>query len=547
MARLKTLAETVMPVAERRTWIESQPLPCNIAALIAEAAAEAGDRLAWNFFESGATITYAALRRSVNGIARELSALGIAKGTHVAVMMPNVAAMPLSWLALGTLGAVMVPVNVNYTWRELAYVVNDSDAEYALVHRHCLPVLEQCIAAGDIRIDPARVVVVDPPAESPYRDWATLADSPVDDYTPPEPVGLDDLLNIQYTSGTTGFPKGCMLTQRYWIVSGKVNAFRDARRYGRILVSTPFYYMDPQWLLLMTFYHRGTLFVAAKQSVSRFMGWVRPYGINFCLFPYLIFKQPETPDDGRNDVVRANVYGVPREIHALIEQRFDLVLREAFGMTEVGSAMFMPIEATDMVGSGACGLPSPFRECAVFDADGRPVAQGDVGELCIRGPGTMLGYYNNAAATKAAFRDGWFRTGDLFRVDARGYFYIVGRQKDMIRRSSENIAAREVESVLNGIPVVLESAAVAVPDETRGEEVKAYIVLDPDTAPSDAVLGDIIRQCQRQLAKFKVPRYYAFRAALPKTPSLKIAKQQLRSEARAVSEPTYDRVTGQWL
>jgi acyl-CoA synthetase (AMP-forming)/AMP-acid ligase II len=547
MARLKTLAETVMPVAKRRAWIESQPLPCNIAALIAEAATEAGDRLAWNFFESGETITYAALRRSVNGIARELSGIDIAKGTHVAVMMPNVAAMPLSWLALGTLGAVMVPVNVNYTKRELAYVVNDSDAEYVFVHRHCLPVLEQCIDAGDIRIDPARIIVVDPPAKSRYRDWATLTGSPVDDYTPPEPVALDDLLNIQYTSGTTGFPKGCMLTQRYWVVSGKVNAFRDARRYGRILASTPFYYMDPQWLLMMTFYQRGTLFVAAKQSVSRFMGWVRTYGINFCLFPYLIFKQPETPDDGRNDVVRANVYGVPREIHALIEQRFDLVLREAFGMTEVGSAMFMPIEATDMVGSGACGLPSPFRECAVFDADGKPVTQGDVGELCIRGPGIMLGYYNNAAATKAAFRDGWFRTGDLFRVDARGYFYIVGRQKDMIRRSSENIAAREVESVLNGIPVVLESAAVAVPDETRGEEVKAYIVLGPDTAPSDAVLGDIILQCQRQLAKFKVPRYYAFRTALPKTPSLKIAKQQLRSEARAVSEPTYDRVTGQWL
>jgi len=547
MARLKTLEEQVMPVAERRAWIESQPLPRNIAELIAQAAGEAGDRLAWNFFESGEAITYDELRRSVNGIARELNALGVAKGTHVAVMMPNVAAMPLSWLALGTLGAVMVPVNVNYLGRELAYVVNDSDAEYVLVHRQCLAVLEQCLAAGSISIDAARIVVVDPPPGSSYRDWSTLAESPVDTYAPPEPVGLDDLLNIQYTSGTTGFPKGCMLTQRYWLVSGKVNAFRDARKYGRILASTPFYYMDPQWLLLMTFYHRATLFVAAKQSVSRFMGWVRTYGINFCLFPYLIFKQPETADDGRNEIVRANVYGVPREIHALIEERFDLVLREAFGMTEVGSAMFMPIEATDMVGSGACGLPSPFRECAVFDADGRPVAAGEIGELCIRGAGIMLGYYNNPEATKAAFRDGWFRTGDLFRVDERGYFTIVGRQKDMIRRSSENIAAREVESVLNGIPVVLESAAVAVPDETRGEEVKAYIVLDAETTPSDAVLGDIITQCQRQLAKFKVPRYYAFRSALPKTPSLKIAKQVLRDEAPAVSEPTYDRVTGQWL
>ncbi|MEO8136495.1 MAG: AMP-binding protein, partial [Betaproteobacteria bacterium] len=497
--------------------------------------------------DSGERISYGALRRSVNGIARGLDGQGIRKGTHVAVMMPNVAAMPLSWLALGTIGAVMVPVNVNYLERELAYVINDSNAEYVLVHRQCLAVLEQCLASGAVHIDAGHIIVVDPPPGSQYRDWRALAQSPCASYTPPEPVGLDDLLNIQYTSGTTGFPKGCMLTQRYWIVSGKVNAFRDARRYDRILASTPFYYMDPQWLLLMAIYHRATLYVAAKQSVNRFMGWVRAFGINFCLFPYLIFKQPEAPEDGRNEVVRANVYGVPRDIHALIEQRFDLVLREAFGMTEVGSAMFMPVEATDMVGSGACGLPSPFRQCAVFDADGNPVPAGEIGELCIRGAGIMLGYYNNPEATAAAFRGGWFHTGDLFRVDDRGYFYIVGRQKDMIRRSSENIAAREVESVLNGIAVVLESAAVAVPDETRGEEVKAYIVLDANIAPSDAVLGDIIGHCQQQLAKFKVPRYYAFRASLPKTPSLKIAKQVLKAEARAISEPTYDRITGQWL
>lgn len=547
MARLSTLDETVMPVRERRVWIETQALPENIADLIGQAADAAGDQLAWNFFESGETISYSALKPSVNGIARSMNRLGVRKGTHVAVMMPNIAAMPLSWLALGTLGAVMVPVNINYLERELAYVINDSHAEYLLVHRQCLEVLERCIASDDIHIDAARIIVVDAPPDSKYRNWSTLAESPCESYTPPEPVGLDDLLNIQYTSGTTGFPKGCMLTQRYWIVSGKVNAFRDARKYKRILASTPFYYMDPQWLLLMTFYQRATIFVAAKQSTSRFMGWVRQFGINFCLFPYLIFKQPERPEDGHNEVIRANVYGVPRDIHARIEERFDLVLREAFGMTEVGSAMFMPVEAMNMVGSGSCGVPSPFRECAIFDADGNPVPAGEIGELCIRGAGIMLGYYNNPEATASAFRDGWFRTGDLFRVDERGYFYIVGRQKDMIRRSSENIAAREVEAVLNGIPVVLESAAVAVPDETRGEEVKAYIVLDPDTTPSDAVLGDIIRRCQQQLAKFKVPRYYSFRASLPKTPSLKIAKKVLQAEARGIAEPTYDRATGQWL
>jgi crotonobetaine/carnitine-CoA ligase len=547
MARQQTLAESAMPVAERRAWIEGEPLPRNVADLVRASAAASGERLAWSFFESGDTLAYRDLPRRVNGIARRLLESGVRKGTHVAVMMPNVEAMPLSWLALATLGGVMVPVNINYTPRELAYVVNDSDAEYVLIHRQCLDVLEQCLRAKDFALDPSRVFVVDPPPGIAYRDWAWLDAAPCDAFEPPHPVGLDDLLNIQYTSGTTGFPKGCMLTQRYWLVSGKVNAFRDARRYERILASTPFYYMDPQWLLLMAFYQRATLCVALKQSITRFMDWVRAHEISFCLFPYLIYKQPPRPEDGRNDVVRANVYGVPRDIHAKIEERFDLVLREAFGMTEVGSAMYMPIEATDMVGSGACGIPSPFRECGVFDDEGRPAPDGEIGELCIRGPGIMLGYYKKPEATAAAFRDGWFRSGDLFRRDARGYFYIVGRQKDMIRRSSENIAAREVESVLNGIPAVLESAAVPVPDPTRGEEVKAYIVLNDGVAGSDAVLDEFIRHCRGQLAKFKVPRYYSFLSSLPKTPSLKVAKGVLRAEAQKGGEPTYDSVAQRWL
>ena len=136
---------------------------------------------------------------------------------------------------------------------------------------------------------------------------------------------------------------------------------------------------------------------------------------------------------------------------------------------------------------------------------------------------------------------------EQFRQDDRGYFYIVGRQKDMIRRSSENIAAREVEAVLNSIPVVLESAAVPVPDEVRGEEVKAYLVLRDDVNGEDAVLDEIIRGCQAQLAQFKVPRYFSFRTELPKTASLKVAKQGLLASAREGVERTYDRVAGCWV
>jgi crotonobetaine/carnitine-CoA ligase len=406
--------------------------------------------------------------------------------------------------------------------------------------------LEGCIAGGGLRVVRHNVVVCGKGAAG-LHDWDALAQPSDEPFMPPAPVGLDDLLNIQFTSGTTGFPKGCMLTQRYWLTSGKVNAFRDGRRYERILASTPFYYMDPQWLLLMAFFHRGTLFVAARQSTSRFTSWLREHKVQFCLFPFLVYKNPPSNDDPLDDLIRGNVYGVAPAVHAKLEERFDFCAREAFGMTELGSAMFMPIEATDMVGSGSCGVPVPFRECRIVDANDQPVAPGDVGELCVRGPGILLGYYNNPAATEKALRGGWFHTGDLFRQDERGYFYIVGRQKDMIRRSSENIAAREVEAVLNSIPVVLESAAVPVPDEVRGEEVKAYVVLRDGGSADDAMVDQIVKGCQAQLARFKVPRYFSFRTELPKTASLKVAKQGLLASAREGTERTYDRVAGCWL
>jgi crotonobetaine/carnitine-CoA ligase len=535
----------VLPVAERRRAIESEPLPVNVGALLEAAAAETPDHLVWDFFECGERLDYKGLRNTVNGLARSLLEVGIAHGVHVAVMLPNVPAMPLTWLALARLGAVMVPVNTGYRRRELAYVMNDSEARYAVVHADVLPVLQEARASGEVKIADDRIVVVGGDGTTPGVPWERLADTPVAHFAPPREPLRDDLMNIQYTSGTTGFPKGCMLTQRYWLISGKVNAFRDGRHYERILASTPFYYMDPQWLLLMAMYHRATLFVAARQSLSRFMGWVREHRINFCLLPWLVAKQPAHPLDAKNEVVRANVYGVARQLHASIEERFDLCAREAFGMTEVGSAMFMPIEAIDMVGSGSCGLPSPFRECRIADETGRTLPTGEVGELLIRGPGIMTGYYRKPDATAAAFHGDWFRTGDLFRMDERGYFYIVGRVKDMIRRSSENIAAREVEAVLHAMPEIVEAAVVPVPDEIRGEEVKAVLRLQEGLSADRRLLDRVIAHCQESLAPFKVPRYFSFREAFPRTPSHKIAKNVLIGEPAKPGE-CFDRVSGNW-
>ncbi|NYT82817.1 AMP-binding protein [Alcaligenaceae bacterium] len=545
MSREQVLNETVPPLAARIEKLETEPLPKNIGALLDEVAATNPCTLAWNFFELGETIDYATLQKTVNRLACGMFEAGIRKGQHVGVMLPNIPAFPLTWLALARLGAVMVPINIAYTPRELTFIIENGDVEWLVIHDGCLPTLDALTTLpGKLRETHIYTVDSEP---SSTRHWETLLTNVQDDFRPPYDVDLDAPMNIQYTSGTTGFPKGCVLSHRYWLITSKSNAFRDGRKYSRIMAPTPFFYMDPQWLLLMTFFQRGTLYVANRQSPSRFMGWVREHGINFCLLPYLVHKQPEAPNEKAHALVRVNVYGIPKDLHVNLEERFDLIAREAFGMTECGTCLFMPIEATDMTGSGSCGKPGPFRQARIVDESGQPLEAGQVGELQVRGPGMLQSYYKNPQATDAAFDGSWFRTGDLFRQDERGYFYIVGRVKDMIRRAGENIAAREVEAVINALPQVAESAALPVPDEVRGEEVKIYVTLREGFSPDDLPIASLIEHCTAKLARFKIPRYIAYHGTLPKTPSGKVAKQQLKQGVEDLRTGSYDRIQEKWL
>lgn len=544
MSRIAVLAERVSPYPDRKAQIESEALPRNLVALLEFAADGNEDAPALYFFEqSREPLTYGQLLAKVNRLANGFLQRGVRRGTHVAVMLPNIEEFPLTWLAIARIGAVMIPVNVAYTPRELAYVMDDGDAEFLVIHHDQLGTWREA-AQTCARIPEGNAFVVGGSMPG-LAGWEELLQGQSSRFDGEE-AGIDDLLNIQYTSGTTGFPKGCMLTQRYWLTSGKQNAFRDGRVYRRILASTPFFYMDPQWLMVMAFYRRGTLFVARKQSASRFMNWVRDHRIQFTLMPDVVLKQPESSADRDHELIRVNVYGLSKENHKALEERFDVCAREAYGMTEIGTGLFMPLEDAGMVGSGSCGVPVPFREACIADDDGRPVPEGQTGELLIRGPGIMRGYYKKEEANASAFVNGWFRTGDLFRRDARGYFYIVGRKKDMIRRAGENISAHEVESVLVGLPEVEEAAVVPVKDGTRGEEVKAYLVLKPGIERSNA-LARVIEHCQDNLAAFKVPRYFSFRDGFVKTASGKISKPALLAEAADLRAGSFDRVSGSWV
>ena len=531
--------------AERCRRIEAEPLPATDYHVLAEAAAEVPDTVAWNFFDAGVKATYRQVRDDVNRLAGALHETGVRRGDHVAVMIPNVPAFPTTWLALGRIGAVMVPVNVRYRSHDLDYVINDARVTWMVVHGECLPIVE-AMAHRPEGLTDARIIVVEGSGDGAHHDYDTLLADGDPDFEPVEPVGPQDLMNIQYTSGTTGFPKGCMLRQCYWTATRKIAARRDGIRYHNILAAQPFYYMDPQWLMLMAFYHRGTVHVAAHPSATRFMSWVREHGIQFCIFPEAVYRQPPDPRDGDNDLRRVNVYGLRRTVHADLERRFNVRARECFGMTEIGATLFCPLEAVETVGSGSCGIPGPWREAKVVDDEGVEVPRGEMGELVIRGPNIFLGYHDKPEANRDSFFGDWFRTGDLFRQDEEGWFYIVGRKKDMVRRSGENIAAREVESVLIGIDGIADAAVVGVPDALRGEEVKAYIVLEDGVSQEVMPPERITALTGEQLAVFKVPRYLEYVDELPRTPSMKIAKGVLREAKDDLRQGSFDRVDGIW-
>ncbi|WP_342641334.1 class I adenylate-forming enzyme family protein [Rhodoligotrophos ferricapiens] len=516
-------------------------MPASVGSFVDSAAAKYGDKPAWQFIADGAAISYAELAACTQALARGFSDLGVSQGDRVAVMLPNIPGFPLSWLALARIGAAMVPVNTTYMPREVAYVVRDSGASVFVTTTRLYEKLREQPETAAILQD-LQVVLIGDAVEGTHA-WARLLERAGENEAP-RAVACDDLLNIQYTSGTTGFPKGCMLTHRYWLTLSIVTAERLRHQQCNVLAAQPFYYMDPQWLLLMTMRIGGTLFVAEKASSSRFMDWVRRYDIGFCIFPEIVMKQPERQDDADNPLKAAVVFGLSPGMHSALEKRFALKAREGYGMTEVGSALITPFDIDDMVGTGTCGVTSPFRETTIRDGNGEPVKQGEAGELWVRGPGIMLGYWNKPEANAEVFRPGgWFRTGDLFRQDERGFHYLVGRLKDMIRRSGENIAAREIEAVLLEYPAIEQAAAIPVPDPVRGEEVKAVLVL---RAGERFELDAFFAHCSARLAPFKVPRYVQVKQELPKTPSDRIAKHILLKEQADLRMGAYDRVEGVW-
>ncbi|MBF6210717.1 AMP-binding protein [Nocardia puris] len=503
-----------------------------LVGLLAHRAAESPDR-EFLRFERGSW-SFGAIEEWTARLARRLATEdGVRPGDRVAIMLPNVVEWPVAWFAILKAAGVAVPVNSSYRSADLEFVLRDSGARVVFTDAEHTPLVEEVRAAnGELR--DLRIVEVASRSE--------LAGFPA--AGPQVVVAAETLANLQYTSGTTGFPKACMLTHDYWVRLGWICA--GAAGLGPddvVLTSQPYSYMDPQWNTALCLTIGAPLVVLPRFSASGFLADVRRHRATFCYvlgsMPTLLFKQPPTPQDRDNDLRLVLCSAIPAALHARLEQRWGAPWREIYGMTESGADLVsLPGDTAD-VGSGRLGNPIPTKRIRIVDPEGHEVGEGEPGELITSGRPMMLGYWNRPEDTAKVLRDGWLRTGDVAVRDAGGY-RLVGRIKDMVRRGGENIASAEVERVLERDDTIVAAAVVGVPDELFGEEVKAFVQLKPGVEESHATAERIVNAARNQLARFKVPRYVEFVADFPRTPSERVSKPALKARAAEHPGTTYD-------
>ncbi len=489
-------------------------------------------------FEDGLVVTIEDLVTRAGRFAAFLQQT-VKPGDRVAIVLGNRTEWVIAWLAAVASRAILVSINPAVREHDAAHMLRDSGARVAIVDddvaalvvalRSSCPAIEQVV-----RLDGS-----EPDGLSAFG--AGL-----------EPVDLralhprlDDVVNVYYTSGTTGLPKGCMLDHQFWLRF--ITVYTSTYGLGsedRLLCWFQFFYVDPPWMILASLSVGAPLVVMRRLSISRFWNVVAEHGVTQLFgsasLPALLLKRPAQRDEGTT--VRFSVHvGIPRSLHADLVARWGFDWVEAYGLTETGLVVAMPREsAAEMIGSGSIGQPCAGVDVLIADEEGRAVPVGHQGELLLRAPGLMRGYLNNPDATDHVFRGGWFHTGDLVTADEHGFLYFVGRLKDIIRRSGENVAAMEVEEVLRQHPAVLDAAVVAVPDDIRGEEVKAFVALVPEADEAAVSPRSLLAHCAARLARFKVPRYIEYVGEFPRTPSMRVKKSDLVAQAGETGARQWD-------
>ncbi len=554
-------------MSNAKPWIASYPpeIPASLeyprvplTHYLEQAATEYPDNFALNFM--GKRITYRELLTMSYQFANALIKRGVKKGDRVAIMLPNSPQAVICYYGALFVGATVVMTNPLYTERELTHQLNDSGAETIitldLLYKRVMNVkpstpLKRLIitSVGDFLPFLKKLfypLVQRKQGHNPQVAYGgevepflsllkESATTPVNTEIDPE----QDLALLQYTGGTTGVSKGVMLTHSNLIANAiQCQAVLYKLKKGRekILGALPLFHVYG----MTTVMNKGISMAAeiilvprfdVKQILDTINKW-KP-----TLFPgaptmYIgLINHPELKKYDLSSI-EACVSGsapLPVEVQHRFEELTGGKLVEGYGLTEASPVTHSnPIWGHRV--SGSIGLPWPDTDCRILDpATGEELPQGEIGELAVKGPQVMRGYWNRPEETAAILRDGWLLTGDMAYMDDKGYFYIVDRKKDMIIAGGFNIYPREVEEVLFEHPAIQEAAVIGVPDPYRGETVKAFVVLKQGQVASEEELD---RHCRQRLAAYKIPRLYEFRSDLPKTMVGKVLRRQLQEEEK---------------
>jgi len=512
----------------------------------------------------GARLTYRQLQDQVSRLATALAGLGVTRGTRVAIHLPNLPQTVIAYYATLSLGAQVVMTNPLYVERELEHQWNDADCQVAVTAdflyesrlRHIrsrLPVRHYIVASIPEylpfplrQLAPLKLRRMKPPAIARVTAGpGVLRFRRLVDATEPDPpavsISLDDIAALQYTGGTTGVSKGAMLTHRNLSanVQQSITWLHCTHGSEVVLSALPLFHVFGMTVCMNFPIGAAAAMVllpnprdipelvkaVVKSRVTLFMG-----------VPAMFHAITHFPDIEHQDIrcVKACFSGSAPLPTAVVE-RFEALtgshIVEGFGLTETSPVTHVnPWEGIRKAGS--IGIPFPDTDCRIVDLDTgtRDLPPGEPGELVIKGPQVMAGYWNMPDETANVLRDGWLHTGDIATMDADGYFWIVGRKKDMILASGYNVYPDEVDDVLMRHPAVAEAATIGVPDVKRGESIKSFVVLKPG---EHATAEQIVAYCRSNLAAYKVPRIVEFRESLPKSGILKILRRELREQELA--------------
>jgi crotonobetaine/carnitine-CoA ligase len=494
----------------------------------------------------GKETSYTEFNRHVDQAARVWHEMGLDRGDRVAFMVDNSPEFLYAWLGAAKLGGILVAVNTGFREAETRYLVAHSGARFALVGT---PHHDLFLAAVENLPELERVFSVEPWPD--LESFGALA-AAAEPAAPEVRLDGDDVISLIYTSGTTGKPKGVMQTHRNYVLTGQAYpAWMGMEPGDRIYACLPLFHINSQSYSMMgAIGANGAIVLSRRFSASRFWDEIRRSRVNVFNFigamTVILSKSAPSPAD-RDHAVKV-AYGVPALPHELrlqIEERYGMRVVSGFGMSETTFGLLEPPyggrRPSSMGKERHHPDPTvPRTQARIVDEDGADVPRGTIGELLLKSPALMAGYFRDPERTAEALRDGWLYTGDMAWRDEEGFYYFADRKKDIVRRRGENVSSLEVELVLNDHPEVLESAIVGVPSDLTDEELLAVVVPRARPNPDPAAL---VEWCAQRLAPFKVPRFIQFAQELPKTRTQKIEKHRLR-DAWDSRVAAYDRESG---